>query len=314
MKDDGNINMRKRIFTANRFSGRDVLFIILMLLPPVLMVGVFVYYPVILGIPNAFRYYNLMYLNRTRFIGFDNFIKLAGEIEFLQSIPNTILWVFVSLIFQFIIGFTLALFLKKKFKGRGVYQGLIFFPWAVSGFLIGILWRWMYNAVYGPINDLLKIMGLVDPLNPIGFLSDPDIALISVIITNVWYGIAFFVIMIQAALQGVPDELYEASMVDGANKLRQFFSITLPFIKSVLILTTLLRSIWIFNFADLIYALTRGGPGGRTSIMSSYMMNLILFNNDFGMAGAVGLIICVILLIWTIFYFTITRFEEGMDF
>jgi len=150
--------------------------------------------------------------------------------------------------------------------------------------------------------------------NPLGFLSDPQLAMPSVMVTNIWYGIAFFTIMLQAALQGVPDELYEAAAVDGAGRLYQFFRITIPFIYPVIVLTTLLRSIWIFNFADLIYALTKGGPGGATQILTSYMMNLIIFNNDYGLASAVGLIVCVVLLIWASMYMYITRFEEMGDF
>ena len=285
-----------------------------MLAPSVALVGLFFYYPIMSGIPNAFRNYSLWNLKKTRWIGLDNFRTLSRDVEFLNAIPNTLIWVFVSLFFQFIIGFALALFLKRKFRGRGVYQGLIFFPWAISGFLIGIIWRWMYNGVYGPFNDLLIRLGLVTRANSVGFLSDPNIAMGSVLITNIWYGIAFFTIMLQAALQGVPDELYEAASVDGAGRAYQFFRVTIPYIYPVIILTTLLRSIWIFNFADLIYSLTKGGPGGSTQILTSYMMNLIIFNSDFGMASAVGLIICVTLLIWSSVYMYVTRLEEMGDF
>ncbi|MGI6173143.1 MAG: carbohydrate ABC transporter permease [Christensenellales bacterium] len=293
---------------------RDRIFIACMLFPGIAMVALFYYYPFLSGIPNAFKYYNLFRIKRTRWIGLDNFVELFTEREFLLTLSNTAQWVFVSLFFQFMIGFVLAMFLKKPFRGRGVYQGAIFFPWAVSGFLIGILWRWMYNAAYGPINGLLLALGITDAANPIGFLSDMSLAMPSVIATNVWYGIAFFTIMIQAALQGVPDELYEASRVDGATKPQQFFHITLPYIYPVLILTTLLRSIWIFNFADLIYSITRGGPGGSTEIMTSYMLNLIMFQSNYGKASAVGLIIILLLLAWSVLYLKISRFEEGSEF
>ena len=306
--------MHVKVKKRKKVNWNDVLFIIAMLIPSVALVGVFFYYPILSGIPNAFRNYSLWNLTKTRWIGFNNFRTLSRDVEFMSAIPNTLVWVFVSLFFQFIIGFILALFLKRKFRGRGVYQGMIFFPWAISGFLIGIIWRWLYNGVYGPLNDILIRAGLVTRENTIGFLSDPNIAMTSVLITNIWYGIAFFTIMLQAALQGVPDELYEAASVDGAGKVYSFFRITIPYIYPVIILTTLLRSIWIFNFADLIYSLTKGGPGGSTQILTSYMMNLIIFNSDFGMASAVGLIICVVLLIWSSLYMFITRFEEMGDF
>ena len=306
--------MPDKLKKKGKIKWRDVLFILVMLALPVLFVGVFFYYPILSGIPNAFRNYSLWDLSKTRWIGFGNFVALSRNFEFRAAVPNTLIWVFVSLFFQFIIGFTLALFLKRKFRGRGMYQGMIFFPWAISGFLIGIIWRWMYNGVYGPLNDILIRLSIVSRANPLGFLSNPNLAMPSVLVTNIWYGIAFFAIMLQAALQGVPDELYEAASVDGAGKVYQFFRITVPYIYPVIILTTLLRSIWIFNFADLIYALTKGGPGGSTQILTSYMMNLIIFNSDFGMASAVGLIICIILLIWAALYMYLTRFEEMGDF
>ena len=306
--------MRSKQKNLVRNTKRDRLFIILMLAPGILLVALFCYYPFLSGIRYAFMRYSLLNLSRTKWVGLKNFETLFTEREFLQTIPNTIKWVFISLFFQFLIGFMLALLLKNKFRGRGIYQGIIFFPWAVSGFLIGILWRWIYNAAYGPLNALLIALGLVNPANPIGFLSNLDSAFPSIIVTNVWYGIAFFTITIQAALQGVPTELYEASEVDGAGKVYQFFKITVPYIYPVLVLSTLLRSIWIFNFADLIYSLTRGGPGGTTEIMTSYMLNLIIFQSNIGKASAVGLIIIVLLLIWSTAYLKLSRFEEEGDF
>ncbi|MCQ2437884.1 MAG: sugar ABC transporter permease [Clostridia bacterium] len=303
----------KKNLTA-RNSWRTRIFIICMLAPAILLVAAIVYYPFLSGIPYAFKKYSLLNLSRTKWIGMKNFTTLFHDRDFLITIPNTIKWVFCSLFFQFMIGFMLALFLKNKFRGRGLYQGIIFFPWAVSGFLIGILWRWIFNANYGPLNALLVMVGITDAANPIGLLSNISTAMPAAIGTNVWYGIAFFTITIQAALQGVPNDLYEASEVDGAGKLDQFFKITLPYIYPVLILSTLLRSIWIFNFADLIYSLTRGGPGGTTEIMTSYMLNLIIYQSDVGKASAVGIIVIAVLTIWATVYLKVSRVEEESEF
>ena len=130
----------------------------------------------------------------------------------------------ISLFFQFFIGFALAMMLKKKFPGSEIYRGIVFFPWAVSGFMIGIMWRWMFNGTSGVINDVLIKLGILE--QPFGFLAEQSSALYSVIVANVWYGIPFFTIMITAALQGVPGELYEAAAVDGASPFKPFFSIT----------------------------------------------------------------------------------------
>lgn len=289
---------------------KDNLFIILMLLPSILITAIFIYFPILKGIPNAFRNDNLWNINDRQFVGLRNFQAILADPSFSLAVPNTVIWVFASLFFQVLIGFILALFLKKKFKGRGLYEGLIFFPWAVSGFMIGIIWRWLYNGVYGPVNDLLIKLGVVTRATTIGFLSDSKFAMGAVIFTNIWYGIAFFAIMIQAALEGVPDDLYEAAMVDGAGKIKQFTKITVPQIYPVLVFTILLRSIWIFNFADLIYGMTQGGPGGHTQILTSYMMNLIIFNNDYGKASAVGIMVCIILLLWSFLYLKVSSHDR----
>ncbi len=287
-------------------KGRDALFITVMLAPAVILVLWQIYYPTFRGILMAFQDYNLNNLNRVKFIGLKNFKELLtpGPFNsFLSSAKNTVIWVFGSLIPQFFIGFTLALLLQKKFRGRGVYQGLISFPWAVSGFIIGIVWRWMFNGTVGVINDLLMRLGLIS--EPIGWLSQASTSLLSVIISNVWYGIPFFIIMITAALQGVPMDLYEAAEMDGAGKVAQFFVITLPHIKSVLILTTLLRVIWIFGGVDTIIAMTNGGPAGSSQVMTSYMFTLIQDLN-YGRASAVGVICLIIMVIYTVIYLKVT--------
>ncbi len=118
--------------------------------------------------------------------------------------------------------------------------------------------------------------------------------------------------MVGAALQGVPLDLYEAARVDGASSLRQFFSITLPFIKPVIVLTLLLRVIWIFNFPELIYSMTDGGPGGSTHIITSYMLEQIN-SLDYGMGSAVGVVVMLLLSVYTIFYLSLTKFEDTGD-
>jgi multiple sugar transport system permease protein len=201
--------------------------------------------------------------------------------------------------------------IKDKFFGSGVYQGITFVPWAVSGFMIGIIWRWMFNGQAGVINDILIKSGILH--QPFGFLSESSSSLNSVIVANVWYGVPFFTIMITAALQGVPIELYEASGIDGATKIYQFFAITVPYIKPVLVLTTLLRGIWILNFPEIIYSMTGGGPAGSSHIISTLMIEKTM-SLDYGMASAIGVVIMVILTLYTVIYLTVSKFEELGDY
>lgn len=285
-------------------------YIICMLLPSIILPMIFTYYPMIKGGAMAFQSYNLMDIGNIKWIGLGNFKKLfdhSPSNSFYTILGNTVKWIGVSLFFQFTIGFGIALMLKKKFKGSGIYQGLIFFPWAVSGFVIGIMWRWMFNGTSGVINDVLSRMGLIG--EPIGWLADKQTALLSCILANIWYGIPFFTIMITAALRGVSEDLYEAASVDGANAFMKFRKITVPSIKSVLLLTLLMRVIWIFNFPDLIYSMTQGGPAGSSHIVTSYMMQLVQ-SLDYGLASAVGLLSMLFLIFFTVVYLAATKYTS----
>lgn len=295
---------------TNSISKRNRRFIFWMLLPAILFPLIFTYYPMAKGFVMAFQNYNILNLKNIRWCGFENFRTLFASTpgnSFYATLGNTVQWVAISLFFQFTIGFGLALLLKKKFRGADLYQGVIFFPWAVSGFLIGIIWRWLYNGTSGVFNDLLVRLHILS--EPFGFLANTNTALYACIIANIWYGIPYFTIMITASLRGVPADLYEAANMDGASPVQQFFHITVPSIKSTLLLTLLLRSIWIFNFPDLIYAMTGGGPAGSSNIVTSYMMQLVN-NLDYGMASAVGVLCVLIQLIYAIFYLKLTRYGE----
>ncbi|HOG21656.1 MAG TPA: sugar ABC transporter permease [Flexilinea sp.] len=299
--------------TKQKLAGSKNRFIFFMLLPALILPLIFTYYPMIKGSLMAFQSYNLMNVTNIKWIGLGNFQKLFANTPgniFYTILKNTAIWVIVSLFFQFTIGFALALMLRKKFRGSSVYQGLIFFPWAVSGFLIGIMWRWMFNGTSGVINDILLRIGIIH--SPIAWLASKDTALLSVIIANIWYGIPFFTIMITAALRGVPQELYEAAEVDGANAVGKFFNITIPSIKSVILLTILMRVIWIFNFPDLIYSMTQGGPGGSSHIITSFMMQKVQ-SLDYGLASALGLLVILFLTVFTIIYFSVTKFGKLED-
>lgn len=287
-------------------------FIFYCLLPSLLVVSVFTFYPFFRGVGMAFQKYTLFDLTDIHFIGFDNFTLIFGQPAFLKALSNSFFWVFISLFLQFTLGFILALVLKKPFKGRGVYQGLIFYSWAMSGFLIGIIWRWLLNGQIGVINDLLLKMGLIT--ERIGFLSDPKWALPSVIAANVWYGVAFFAIMLLAALQSIPADLYESAGIDGANGRQKLWYVTIPYIMPTIIATTLLRVIWIFNFPDIIYAMTGGGPAGSSHILATFMMDKIMFGGDYGQAAAAGVIMVILLAMYTVFYLMATKSEKGADF
>ncbi|AIY00936.1 putative ABC-type sugar transport system, permease component [Arthrobacter sp. PAMC 25486] len=287
-----------------KFSSRTGWTMLAFMAPAAIFVAIFTYYPMISGSQMAFRNWNLNDLSDTSWIGLGNFQMLFENPEFGTIVRNTVVWVVGSLVPQVVIGFALALFLKRKFKFRSGYQAFIFFPWAVSGFLIGMLFRWMFNAEFGVVNDLLMKTGLID--GPIPWLAEPGFAMTAIIIANIWYGVTFFAIMILAALQSVNDDMYEAAALDGAGKVRTFFNITLPAISVTLGLTILLRVIWIFNFPDIIWAMTGGGPADQTHIITTYMIS-ITQEGDYGQASALGLIVVFTLMLFAVFYLMAMR-------
>lgn len=287
-------------------------FIFFCLAPSLLLIATFTYYPILSGIKMAFQNYTLFDLRNIHFIGLDNFKEVLSSREFYQAAKNTVYWVMFSLFFQFTIGFTAALYLRSYFKGRGLYQAFIFFPWAISGFLIGLIWRWLFNGQFGVINDLLLKSGIIT--EKIYFLASPGWAMASVIVANIWYGITFFAIMILAALQSVPSDLYEAAEMDGANGFQKLFRVTIPFIIPTLIATILLRVIWIINFPGIIYGMTNGGPAGSTHILTTYMLDKTIYGQDYGQAAATAVIILIALALFSIIYLLATKFEKAGDF
>ncbi|WP_129409384.1 carbohydrate ABC transporter permease [Marinitoga lauensis] len=283
-------------------------FVFFMILPTLLLISFVILYPTISGVLLSFKNYSVFNFGNIKWIGTDNFKEIFDDIFYIDVIWNTVKWIFFSVTFQLFFGFILALLMKEPFKGRGLYAGLVFYPWAISGFAIGLIWSWLLNGQFGVINDILIKLGFIK--EGINFLSDPSLAMFSVILVNVWYGIPFFAIMILAALQSIPNSLYEAAEIDGAGYFTKLFKITIPYIKPTLINTILLRIIWVMNFPDIIYGMTRGGPAGSTEILSVKMINTVFYESNYSKAAAHGVIIVLILLIYTIMYLKLTSKKE----
>lgn len=284
----------------------------LFLLPVLVVLLLLFGYPLINSIVMAFQNYKLTAPNDTYFNGFENFKKLFGDPDGLMILKNSIIYVVISVAGQFLLGLTLALALKKQFKGRGLYQSIVFLPWAFSGFVVGLIFRWSFNGEYGVVNNLLMKLGIID--NNIAWLGTPGYSLAVVIIAMIWMGIPFFAIMILAALQSIPADVYEAADVDGCGTVRQFFQITLPYIKPTLITTVLLRTIWIFNSLDLVVIITDGGPANSSQTLPAYMYSKAFGSYDFGFAAALGVMLMIILGLYALIFLKVTKYDKAGDF
>ena len=243
----------------------------LLVAPALAIVLTVVFIPAVNALLMSFKNYDLRRPSSIGFIGLKNYAAIFADPLFWRSLWKTLVWVSLGVGFQFVFGFILALLLNKKFLGRGLVRSLSLIPWVTPGVLIGLMWRWIFDGNYGVLNDLLLKIGLIHDKVP--FLAQESTAFPAVILTIIWQGIPFFALMLLAGLQGIPDELYDAASVDGASGIQKFFLVTIPSLKSVIFVTTLLRIIWVANSVDVIFNLTEGGPAYSTQTLSVYIFN-----------------------------------------
>ncbi len=283
----------------------------LLILPAVLLIAGVMLYPLCKTFYLAFQHYNPAMPFANGFAGLENFIKIFTTEEFYSSLWVSLKWVVALVLLQLVFGMIVALILNQNFKGRGFFRALVFVPWAMSGVLTAVLFSLIYNQNYGVLNDLLMKIGLIS--EPVAWLGNQHLVLGSVIIAELWRGIPFFAISLLAAMQGLPQDVYEAARVDGATKWQSFRFVTLPLLKDTIVLTTLLRTIWEFNSVDLIFSLTNGGPVGKTTTLSVLIANQALTTNNYGYGSAISVVSFFILAIVAIIYMKVSGFGKGSD-
>jgi multiple sugar transport system permease protein len=272
----------------------------LLIAPAVTLMLLIVAYPIGSSFCMSFFKYVLYRPFDVQFIGLANYINVFKDPVFWQSFINTIYWIGFGVSFQLLFGLILALLLNQKFKLRGLVRSIVLIPWVTPGILIGLMWTWMYDGNYGVINDTLTKLHLIKDYIP--WLAQSKTALPGVIVTIIWQGIPFFAIMILAALQTIPQELYEAAEVDGARSWQAFLNVTLPMIQPTLVVTTLLRIIWVANSVDVIYSMTGGGPGYSSLTLSVYTFVKARAALDFGYASTLSLILTLFLSSFLVIY------------
>lgn len=279
----------------------------LTLLPASLLILAFVVYPVATVFYYSVQQYDVTrpYLNG--FVGLDNFRQvLTADDVFRTSLAVSVKWVGSEVVLQLVLGMAVALILNSAFRARGLARSLLFSPWAVSGVVVTTMWKLMYNPLTGLLDTVLLRVGLIH--SPIQWLSDVNIVFPSVVTAEVWRGVPFFAIVLLAALQGIPTDLYEAASVDGATRWQTFRTVTLPLLKDAIVLATLLRGVWEFNNVDLIYTMTAGGPGDLTTTLPLYVVNQAIRYHNFGYGSALSVIGFVVLLLFAILYLRLSRF------
>ncbi|MBA7528889.1 Diacetylchitobiose uptake system permease protein NgcF [subsurface metagenome] len=230
---------------------------------------------------------------------FVNYIRLLGDSSFFNALTNTLIFVFFSVSFHLLVGLSVALFLNSNLpaRDRKFFRVIAILPWTVPDVIVGIVWRWIYNPIHGPLNDALYRVG-ISINTTINWLGSPDLAMISLIFANIWRGYAFVMLILLAGLQSIPKQLYEAASIDGASSFNSFRYITLPGLKKMIAIAAALDTIWEVRRFALVKTMTGGGPGNATEVLSTriYKEYFQFFKFEYASAMAVALTVILFLI------------------
>lgn len=243
------------------------------------------------------------------FVGISNYRDLLARGEFWISLRNTLVWTVGTLSLQIVLGIGMALMLHQTVWFRSLARSLILFPYFVSTVVAVLVWRWLFNDLYGILNHMLIGSGIVDM--PVDYLGTMPNAMISMILVGAWKYFPFVVIAVLARLQTIPDALYEAARIDGAGPVARFFDVTLPQLRDVLVVIILLRAIWDFKEFDLIFLLTGGGPVISTQTLPLLVYKEAFALNQMGMAAAYAVVMMAIMLVFMVVYIRRTREKDA---
>ncbi|MFG2130739.1 carbohydrate ABC transporter permease [Streptomyces sp. NPDC048751] len=243
------------------------------------------------------------------FSGWDNFQKVLDDPTFGPALRHTMVFTFVSIAFQYVIGLALAVFFNRHFRLAPTLRALFLIPWLLPLIVSASTWSWMFNSESGVVNYFLHFFGV----DAVGWLTSPDWALTSVIVANIWIGIPFNLVILYSGLQNIPAELYEAASLDGASAWQVFRRITFPLLRPVSAITLLLGLVYTLKVFDLIWIMTKGGPGDASSTLAtwSYQLGFGTLLPKFGPGAAVGNLLILIALVFGLLYIRVQRRQEA---
>ncbi|NLJ39094.1 MAG: sugar ABC transporter permease [Candidatus Atribacteria bacterium] len=277
-------------------------------LPSIILLIILIIYPLFLTL-----IYSLsdMSLTSSRYLGWFAYNKLFSNKMLPLVFKNSIVWTVLVVFFQLLLGLGSAIVLNKPFWGRSLIRGIMILPWVMPGVVAGMVWRLIYDPQLGLLNHYLKSLGLIDQY--LTWLSVPGSAIYAVIFSAIWKGFPFSMLMYLAGLQVVPVELYEAANIDGAGKWKQFRYVTLPSMQPIITITFLLTFIWTFNYFELIYVMTGGGPAESTHIFPTYVYDLAFKRFRFGDASRFAIFDFLFLLIFSLFYVWLSQHQRRAE-
>ncbi len=296
--------------TVGIFKGLRRHQVALMLIAPSLIIifGLLVY-PLVRSFYNSF--YDLHVTTpwlKPTFRGLGNYIDLITSQEVQEAFLRTVMMAIVGILIGIPLALGFALLLNRKFPLRGLVRSLMLIPWALPGVVNGLMWSRIYDAHFGALNGLLYQVGLIHEYIP--WLVYPQVALLLVVLADLWATVPMISLLFLAGLQSIPSELYDAAAVDGATGWRRFLSITLPLLSPVMVISLVLKTIAAFSLFDLVYLLTGGGPANSTQVVGYYLYVQGFQRQEFGYTSALAWLIAGIILVLVVVYSRLLRSQE----
>jgi len=266
-------------------------------------------YPIVKNVTMSFQEYttSTFYTGQAPWVGLSNYVSVLTSSVFSTAMLNTFLFTVGSIAGQFTIGLALAVFFKRRFPLNGVMRSLILLPWLLPMIVSSAIWKWMLDKDSGVVNQLLQGAGL--PAVP--WLTSTSVALIAVVIVNIWLGVPFNMTILYSGLQDIPDELYEAAALDGAVGWRAFRYVTWPLLRPVVSVVLVLGVVYTLKVLDIILGLTGGGPSNATQTLATQSYKLSFANFEFGQGAALGNVLVLVSVVFAVVYLRLSRSGEG---
>lgn len=287
---------------------RNLRFAYLCLLPALVVVTLFTVYPVFASLDLALHENHLLRPEDGGFVGGANFIDALSSPRFAASLATTLRFTVLAVGGVAALGIAVALLLNQPFRGARFLQVIILIPWAIPEVIAGVMWRWMFAGNVGVINGALYTLGLIDQYY--SFFGSPISAQAALLVAYLWKHLPLAAILLLAALQVIPQDVYDAARVDGAGPWRLFTNMTLPFLKPTLLVVLIFETVLAFTTFDLIFAMTGGGPANATTFLAWHAYNEIFTALDLGRGAALGLFIALLTLVAALAYWRALRTED----
>jgi multiple sugar transport system permease protein len=262
----------------------------LFILPSVITLMVLVTYPLVYG--GYISFFNTNLVNKWDFVGLVHYYEIFRNLEFLNTIFLTLKFTLLTVGGHLIIGLVLAILLNRKLPGQTFFRAILILPWLLPEVVVAVLWKWLFNPMYGLINYYLFKLHLVS--EPVTWLSNVSVAFGAVVLVCIWKGFPMLMLMILAGLQTISEDLYEAAKIDGCTGLQSFRYITIPSLLPVLLVSLILDTVWWFKHFTMIWLLTQGGPANQSNIVSIDIYKSAFEYFDFGRAAAMAVIVLIV--------------------